>query len=356
MTLGTCAKTAGAAITPTKSGICQVYRNATIDFNNFVTTASEISRTDFFAQLVRTAFHDAAEVDLTAAADTNGPDGCLSSSPDNAGLVEPSSLILSRVEPLWQTYCDKMSRADFWVLLAKLSVEFADPTRAIRINYQFGRKDKRTCETGGVSRLPNAQTTTTVQDVFQAKMGLTATDAVTLIGAHTIGHVHTAASGYGSVLAGNPNLQANAWDTTPSAFDNQYYINLLRAWVSAANPGNTSKNIWFRPPGPSPDIMLNSDMSLAYTIGTTTGANNLAPIPETCNGNGCSAAGTNSRPGTLGVVQSYANDNALFLTSFAASFAKMTTVGYGLPANTDGATAAGKLGALTAIDLGSCPL
>jgi catalase (peroxidase I) len=291
---------------------------------------------------------------MTVPSDLNGPDGCLSSSSDNAGLVEGTSLMISQVEPLWQKYCDKISRGDFWVLLAKLAIEFADTTRTININHQYGRKDKKSCETGGVSRLPNAQLTTTVQNVFQTKMNLTVADAVTLIGAHTIGHVHPAASGYGSITTNtNPNILTNAWDTTPSVFDNQYYVNLLRGWISAVNPGNTSKNIWFRPPGPSPDLMLNSDMALAYNIGTTTGVNNIAAIGLTCNNNNGCATG---RPATATLVTTFANSNAAFLSAFAASFAKMTTVGYGLPVNTDGASASGKLGTLTAIDLTTCPI
>ena len=53
---------------------------------------------------------------------------------------------------------------------------------------------------------------------------------VTLIGAHTLGHVHTSASGYGVTPTGpngTPQLVDNAWDPTPATFDNKYYGSML---------------------------------------------------------------------------------------------------------------------------------
>jgi hypothetical protein len=49
---------------------------------------------------------------------------------------------------------------------------------------------------------------------------------VNLLGAHTLGHVHLAASGYGFVgvnSAGVANVGVNSWDSTPEAFDNRYF-------------------------------------------------------------------------------------------------------------------------------------
>jgi hypothetical protein len=100
------------------------------------------------------AFHDAAEYSQLGT-DSNGPDGCLSSSVDNAGLVEPSSLVNTVLEPIWQQYCDMISHADFWALIGKLAVEKADPTRTVSIPYQYGRTDSSTCT--DLNRLPDAQ-------------------------------------------------------------------------------------------------------------------------------------------------------------------------------------------------------
>ena len=134
---------------------------------------------DLFGKSVRLAFHDAGEIDLTNPTDTMGPDGCMSSSPDNAGLVEPTSPVVAVMEPIWQHYCDKISRADFWVLFAKLVVEYTAKTStdSISINYQYGRKDKTSCEAGS-GRLPNAQDgIKAINQVFVKQMGLTLNDA-----------------------------------------------------------------------------------------------------------------------------------------------------------------------------------
>ena len=55
----------------------------------------------------------------------------------------------------------------------------------------------------------------------------TMSSSVTLIGAHTLGHAHTAFSGYGTAPSNPPRLDDNAWDNTPASFDNRYYQNLI---------------------------------------------------------------------------------------------------------------------------------
>jgi hypothetical protein len=44
---------------------------------------------------------------------------------DSTGLLEYDSPVVTIMEPLWQTYCDKISRADFWVMFAKLVVDLS---------------------------------------------------------------------------------------------------------------------------------------------------------------------------------------------------------------------------------------
>ena len=91
----------------------------------------------------RLAFHDAAEVDIRTT-DKFGSDGCLSDSGANSGLKEVNTIAMTIIEPLWQKYCDKISRADFWVLFAKIALESGLPG---------GRFDKYV---GGVLGLPPA--------------------------------------------------------------------------------------------------------------------------------------------------------------------------------------------------------
>jgi len=316
-------------------------------------TASTASYADFNAKILRTSFHDAAEVDLTNSTDKNGPDGCLSSSHDNAGLIEPDSILLTSIEAMWQNSCDKISRADFWAMLAIIAVKQAEPTRTISIPYFYGRDDAAVCSYTG-SRLPVSELSTNIQTVFANRMGLSITDAVALLGAHTLGHVHPQFSGYGAPTV--TSLSDNAWDNTPHVFDNNYYTNLLAPWNNQHANGDRSNNadftasdtdnMWMKDTGGN--IMLNSDMALAYSISQ---ANNFhGVLHQRCSngGGGCNNPRNSTRPSTLSIVQTFANNNAAFLAAFASAYTKMVNVGYG----TSGT--AGKLGTLTPITLSTC--
>ena len=175
---GVCTKLNGGTLISNNAGICSAYKSINGNFASYL-PADDFARSDLFGKSVRLAFHDAGEVDLTKPTDTMGPDGCLSSSGDNAGLVEPTSPVVTILEPIWQQNCDKISRADFWVLFAKLVLEYTAKTTtdSISISYQYGRKDKKHCEAGKV-RLPNGQAgLNEIQRVFVNQMGLTMDDA-----------------------------------------------------------------------------------------------------------------------------------------------------------------------------------
>jgi len=60
-----------------------------------------LARSNLYGKAVRLAWHDAGETDIRTN-DTMGPDGCLSNSSDNNGLVEDTSLVYTFIEPLWQ--------------------------------------------------------------------------------------------------------------------------------------------------------------------------------------------------------------------------------------------------------------
>ncbi len=52
-----------------------------------------------------------------------GPDGCLNTvDTSNAGLIESNQEIVTVLETIWQTVCDRISRADFWALVASLAL------------------------------------------------------------------------------------------------------------------------------------------------------------------------------------------------------------------------------------------
>ena len=146
---------------------------------NILNPSTKLS--DIYAQAIRLAFHDAGEVDLTDSSDQLGPDGCLSASPDSKGIIESTSYVYTLIEPLWQDYCEYLTRADFWALIGKLAVESSAkpvdniPGGYITIPYQYGRKDNKQCSlmTG---RLPDGQEgfhgPNGLEEVFIKRMGL----------------------------------------------------------------------------------------------------------------------------------------------------------------------------------------
>jgi hypothetical protein len=185
-----CQKTGGAELVSTPEGVCSASADITAAFDALVAGAysnqNALSQANLFGQAVRVAFHDAGEAMMTNATDLMGADGCLSDTDENKGLKEASSLVVSVMDPIWQQHCDRISRADFWVLFARLAIKRADPTGTIVINFYFGRKDTMSCA-AGAGRLPNAQLgRSEFQRFFVQDLGLTLAEGITLIGAHTL--------------------------------------------------------------------------------------------------------------------------------------------------------------------------
>lgn len=227
---GVCEKTGGLPIVSSKLDICSAYSETLASLPLFLplddTDANILERSNIFGVAVRLAFHDAGEFDQNSY-DEFGPDGCLSFSGENAGLIESDGIVSTFIEPLWQNVCDRITRADFWVMFAKIVLELADPTKTLSIPFHYGRIDALTCD-NGAGRLPGAQQGfDELNRVFVNQMGLDVHSAVTLLGAHTLGHVHPQFSGYGRVIE-LENYTTNSWDPTPHLFDNQYYQMLKR--------------------------------------------------------------------------------------------------------------------------------
>eukprot|EP01034_Spumella_vulgaris_P027815 gene27815-34594_t len=368
LSAGICAKTNGASLVSSKAGTCVAYKGMQAAFDAATSDSlGALVQSNIFGIAVRLAFHDAGEFDQTSS-DLMGSDGCLSDSTDNAGLVELTSLVNTIIEPVWQQYCDSISRADFWVLWAKLSAEKADPTGTLSIAYQYGRKDNSECD-AGEGRLPSgAKGMDEITRVFVTQMGLTLNDALTLSGAHTLGHVHIANSGYGflasEVVSDKSNSTTlNAWDATPNQFDNDYFVSMyIKPWVNKA-ASTSGLNQWGTG---GPSIGLNADMALFYTPDLTNDFGTLgqicepnsASLPGQLSNYGCTLPSNTAMPSTATLAGVYADTttgNAAFLAGFSVAFPKMVSVGYGVPLNVDGATSSGKLGTLTAIDLSTCP-
>jgi len=97
----------------TQAGVCAAYKGIKTAFYSQLPT-DPFALSDIFGQSIRLAFHDAAEADVTQSSDLMGPDGCISNSASNNGLIESTSYVTTLLEPIWQMYCDSMSRGDFW--------------------------------------------------------------------------------------------------------------------------------------------------------------------------------------------------------------------------------------------------
>lgn len=164
---------------PTQASVCSAYVGIKAAFPTLLPPNTTSAYADLIGKSVRLAFHDAGEADLTNVTDVMGPDGCLSDSSDNAGLVESTSPVQTVLEPLWQQYCDKISRADFWVLFAYLVVEYTAQPGTVPLDYYYGRVDSHDCN-AGAGRLPNPQFSLhTIERVFVTQLGLTMKDAGT---------------------------------------------------------------------------------------------------------------------------------------------------------------------------------
>jgi hypothetical protein len=328
----------------TSATMCKIRANVDADLNTLLASYSELQKSRLFGSALRLVFHDAAEMSSDAA-DKLGADGCLSQSPDNFGLVESTSIAATVIESTWQKYCGQgISRADFWVLFAKLCAERSAALGGVTVTvpFYYGRIDnKGTCNPPS-SRQPDALAASFSKTTsFFTKMSLSSDDVVTLLGAHSVGHMSLSNSGFGDDRAFDTNLEGNSWDQTPHILDNQYYVQLVnKPWD--IQPATALHKQDYADRGSQNNgnahIMLNSDMSIAFPLA---GANGLLPR---CGGNQNTCAREQS---SRALVDSFVASNAVFVSKFAAALAKMSNAGFSYGATAGiAASASGKLGAL----------
>lgn len=263
---------------------------------------------DTVGAVVRLAFHDAAGFNQNTQ-DDFGIDGCVDlNNPDNNGLQDAIEL-LNIIHAPW---CDVISRADFWVLAGYVAVEISAPNGFTLPAFRYGRTTNDNCvdADGAVSRLPAASHgMEEIDRVFVTAMGLTRADAVALLGAHTLGRMETANSGFNG-----------PWTNNPGVFNNEYYDTLVNdPWMPQNNAGNRQ---WVA----GPRVMLNADMELQFNVVDADGNN----IP------GLGRCGPINNPGTCDVsddfdnlAAQFANNQQQWLAAFSASWQRMVEVGYG---------------------------
>ena len=323
--------------------LCPTLQAIKEEFLSITSSAGNNFKAHLFGASLRLCFHDAGEVLVSDMADSMGPDGCLQTiNSDNAGLSDFDGAVNLILEPIWQRFCDKISRADSWAFWGKLVVESA-ASSPIEVNFYAGRSDSKACD-AGVGRLPVASALGLgeIHRVFINQMGLSLQDAVTLIGAHTLGHMSPKTSGFG-LPPSHPNgdsIDFNAWDLSSWSLDNGFFQALLGAEWQVL-PESTENKQCFTASPEMPLVMLNSDISLAYALsGNDLSRGILCGRHHVCD----------RQLSTLDIVNRYASDNSLFVKEFAKSFTKMCNVGYSYVFNDEVFT--GKLGTLSSVE---CP-
>jgi hypothetical protein len=283
--------------------------------------------------LVRLIFHDCGGRHETS---SNNPpdsicDGCLDfSNTDHAGLA---SLIVNDMDTIFlnidnnnNSWCDVMSRTDFWITSAILALEsareIADDTDTLPdIPFYFGR---RQCSTSpdslNTKDFPSAvKAWNHVKDWFNSNFpSFTNDDIVAILGAHTLGGTHSDASGFVT-----SNSAFNSWVTSFLVLDNDFYVQLLDTgnnWQSNIPAGK-----WLWTEDTNRDlIMLNTDIAMVRNIEPNVDSVGQVSCDfSDTNNNGC---GTANVPVTI--AERYKNSNQKWLDAFAQAFEKMITVSY----------------------------
>lgn len=151
-------------------------------------------RTHFLGGIVRLAAHDFMDYNRLEGT-TLGPDGCIEfTHSNNLGLGS----IWTPGAQLYDLHKNKyswISKADFWVASANAVVKITSVNNintaynlgyTLRSNFKWGRIDRASCPNSG-NRLAIPSGCGQVEKVFLTQMGLTWTDAVALLGGHTLG-------------------------------------------------------------------------------------------------------------------------------------------------------------------------
>lgn len=381
--------------------------------NNLPNPSKE--RNALVGAVVRLAFHDAGEFDGRFPAESAsfgsnnrplseryGADGCLTEAGDHAGLHGAFDEVNLILEPIWQNFCDKITRADFWVVVASFALFGADTTNRLRdhpqafMPIQVGRADSCNCDAGqhlrdadgvldtNTHRMPVAtRGIDTIQRVFVDQMGMTLQQATALLGAHSLGGMSPANSGFGVELSQQP--VQTPWVMNNEVLTNDYFLEMVDdRWdpfrpgavadlnsfgtVLAGSPPNQQ---WHsektaNPPGwTTKPVMLNADMALAFDTGVEGNpppgidfvTDPVSPIDwcgggpgsQLCvNGAPCCADATVHNGVTRAKVDQFRDPiNGLnaFLDAFNDAFITMMSVGYG----GGNSTHFDKLGSLTTI-------
>lgn len=166
------------------------------------------------------------DFDITSENDKLGSDGCLDfTNAANAGLPDlwcddedacPFKTLYDSV------YSESMSRADYWIASANAVITNASPDQSYRLPFRWGREDRDICSSSS-ARLPEPTGCSEVENTFINRMNVTWTDAVALLGAHTLGRGD-------ADFSGHPGTWVQS-DDESTIFDKGFYQEVLnRGW------------------------------------------------------------------------------------------------------------------------------
>ena len=180
-------------------------------------TGSWGTRGDLMGLLVRLPFHDGATYNGT----DGGSDGCVDlQSPENNGLKEAIDLLETvRAAAAAQAAGPGLSRADLWALAGNVMIEAAGGPA---LEFKVGRVDVANCAGQGARHVDaESRSSVRVAEVFVERLNFTHREVVALMGAHVLGRLNLANSGY-----------EGQWVQRNDRFTNAYFADLLqKPWV-----------------------------------------------------------------------------------------------------------------------------
>jgi len=266
---------------------------------------------DTLGGLIVLAFHDA--IGGGGPTGNGGPNGCIDlNAADNAGLAA----VMATYAPIQAKYNKSISIADIWVLGANLAIQYGStlapgvtlpngmqtPPAPLVMPFRYGRQDQSVC-TDSAADFPQPTFSFGQTLNMFGGLGLTSTEVVALLGAHSIGRCQTANSGFNG-----------GWTPFQASFSNFFYYVLGHEnWVK----DNTLAS-WN---GGQQTIMLQSDVELIFSPSAS------CPMFHNYNG-GCPTNNNTAEGNPIGVVLSFVQGIAPFYANFSSAFTKMLEYQY----------------------------
>ena len=284
---------------------------------------------DAIGALVRLAFHDSAGGG--GAWKAGGPNGCIDDlEAANKGLVEVRAQLDAVRSPAYE---DVVSRADFFNLAAVVAREMGStvstasaviesglpvPRAPLRLPWRTGRIDDETCAGLDAGRLPSAAGTWAQTAARFIAFGMSATEVVAILGAHSLGRCQAVNSGF-----------EGGWTQHQSSFSNEYFRLYVSApWTQAAAGSDVWIGAGTAGGGPAAEIiMLRSDIQLGLETKNAAGDDSCQRI-DVAHDDGAVPPSVCPHSAVYERVLVYAADMDVWLEDYAKAWPKMTEFGY----------------------------